>query len=193
MIDMKLNGAVLMAQQLLQPRMANARMVVDCTAGNGKDTLFLARHASRQTSLWVFDIQEQAISATKKLLTEHNVICDVHYILDCHSNISSYIAFPVDIITFNLGYLPGGDHDVTTQADTTIKSVQACIELLASGGLITIVSYPGHQAGNEENNKVNDFLCSLPQQKYTVACWQMINQIHNPPILYAIERKEKKA
>ena len=193
MIDMKLNGAVLMAQQLLQPRISNARMIVDCTAGNGKDALFLARHASRETSLWVFDIQEQAISATKKLLVEHNVICDVRYILDCHSNISSYIVLPVDIITFNLGYLPGGDHDVTTQADTTIKSVQACIELLASGGLITIVSYPGHQAGNEENNKVNDFHCNLPQQKYTVACWQMINQIHNPPILYAIERKEKKA
>ena len=189
---MKINGAVLMAHQLLQTRLADARTIIDCTAGNGKDTLFLACHASRKTSLWVFDIQEKAIAATKKLLDNHQFTCNVRYIQDCHSKIRNYIDSPVDIITFNLGYLPGGNHSVTTQAETTIRSVEACIDLLAEGGLITIVAYPGHKQGKEENSKVNDFLCSLPQQEFTVACWQMINQVHNPPILYAIERKDKR-
>jgi hypothetical protein len=51
------------------------------------------------------------------------------------------------LVTFNLGYLPGGDHSVTTNVDTTIQALQASSNVLQSGGLISVVAYVGHPGG----------------------------------------------
>lgn len=187
---MKLTGAVLMAHHLLQARLPQAAVIVDATAGNGKDTLFLARHANQKASFWIFDIQEKALMATKNLLVAKDIMINGTYIHDCHSKLDRYISEPIDIITFNLGYLPGSDHTISTQPSTTIKALEAATALLAPGGIITVVTYPGYQIGYQEHCLIKEFLPSLPQQQYTVACWEMVNQIHNPPILYAIERRE---
>lgn len=187
---MKLTGALQMAHQLLAPRLIKASIIVDATAGNGKDTLFLARHAPNTASFWIFDIQEKALAATKALLAAHKTEINGKYIHDCHSKLGCYISEAIDIITFNLGYLPGSDHTVSTQSSTTIKALESAANLLASGGIITIVAYPGHVSGYDECLRIEEYVRSLPQKQYTVACWQMMNQIHNPPILYAIERRE---
>ena len=45
----------------------------------------------------------------------------------------------VSCITFNLGYLPGGDHSVATRADSSIRAVESGLKLLKKGGLMTLL------------------------------------------------------
>lgn len=51
------------------------------------------------------------------------------------------------LVTFNLGYLPGGDRTFTTQSDTTLKALEAAKVILMDGGLISLVVYVGHPGG----------------------------------------------
>ena len=53
----------------------------------------------------------------------------------------------VDAIVFNLGWLPGAQHAVTTREDTTLAAVAQAVGLLAPGGVLTICIYPGHEEG----------------------------------------------
>lgn len=51
------------------------------------------------------------------------------------------------LVTFNLGYLPGGDKNLITKVDTTLQALQAASNVLQPGGLISIVAYVGHPGG----------------------------------------------
>lgn len=57
-------NALRLAQQLLLPKVACAWCIVDATAGNGKDTLFLAKNSPENGIVYAFDIQEDAIEAS---------------------------------------------------------------------------------------------------------------------------------
>lgn len=59
----------------------------------------------------------------------------------------SFTMYSYRLVTFNLGYLPGGDHTVVTNVDTTIQALQASSNVLQSGGLISVVAYVGHPGG----------------------------------------------
>lgn len=190
---MNIAGALHMAHRLLLSALPKATVIVDATAGNGKDTLFLARNALPQAQIWAFDIQHQAIEATRNLLMQEGISASINYVLDSHSNMDWYLKQPVDIISYNLGYLPGGDHSIATMASTTIIAMRKSLALLASGGLMTVVVYPGHPAGREEAEELAAFFVNLRQQKFTVACWSMVNQVNCPPILYAVEKKKEGA
>jgi len=39
---------------------------------------------------------------------------------------------------FNLGYLPSGDHSISTRPETTIQALSKAMELLVTGGIITL-------------------------------------------------------
>lgn len=181
-------NAVKMAHALLLPKLKNAYNVVDATAGNGKDTLFLAINTPSEAVIWAFDIQQTALNKTKALLADHGQERKVKFILASHDQIANYVNSPVDAAMFNLGYLPGGDHTVTTMPDTTVAALNQLLTLLNPMGIISIVAYPGHDMGRREELALRSFLATLPQKLYTVACWQMINQVNNPPVLYIVER-----
>lgn len=183
---MTVENALAMARHLLRDRLSAARTVVDATAGNGHDTLFLAANTPEDAAVWVFDLQREALDATARRLTENGLAGKCRLTLACHSTIAEYITAPVDAAMLNLGYLPGGDHGLTTRAATTVAALGATTGLLAPGGIITIVAYPGHTAGSEENEAVEAFLAALPQADFTVAVWKMLNQKNMPPILYVI-------
>ena len=59
---------------------------IDATMGNGHDTLFLCQMAGDKGSVWAFDIQKQALEATKALLAEHGYGKNAHLIKDGHEN-----------------------------------------------------------------------------------------------------------
>jgi hypothetical protein len=185
---MTIANAVTMAHRLLADRLATAGTAVDATAGNGRDTLFLADRTPDDAVVWAFDLQQAALDNTARLLDEHGLGGKCRLIADCHSRLDSYVTGPVDAAMFNLGYLPGGDHGFTTRAATTVAALGRITGLLAPGGLITVVAYPGHPAGDEENAAVADYLARLPQETFTVAVWRMVNQRNRPPILYIIGR-----
>ncbi|SDF09705.1 tRNA (mnm(5)s(2)U34)-methyltransferase [Sporolituus thermophilus] len=181
-------NAVKMAHALLLPKLKNAYNVIDATAGNGKDTLFLATNTPPDAVIWAFDIQQTALDKTQALLADHGQARKVKFILASHVHIADFVKSPVDAAMFNLGYLPGGDHTVTTMPNTTVAALNQLLALLKPTGIISIVAYPGHDMGRREELAVRSFLAALPQKLYTVACWQMVNQVNNPPVLYIVER-----
>lgn len=183
---MTIANALTMARQLLKDRLAAAKTVVDATAGNGHDTLFLAANSPADALVWAFDLQQAALEATARRLDEHGLTGKCRLIRACHSRVADHVTGRVDAAMFNLGYLPGSDHSFTTCAATTVTALGEITRLLAPGGIVTIVAYPGHQAGEEENTAVADFLATLPQAAFTAAVWRMLNQRNRPPILYII-------
>src|SRR5690554_1830257 len=98
-------------------------IVVDATAGNGYDTVFLANLVGKEGKVFSFDIQEEAIIRTKQNL-EKNKLCDrVVLINDSHASLDKYIDTTIKAAMFNLGYLPGGDHTISTKPDSTIAAL----------------------------------------------------------------------
>ncbi len=185
---MTIANAVAMAHRLLADKLATARTVVDATAGNGRDTLFLAANTPGDAVVWAFDRQQAALDNTARLLAEHGLGGKCRLVADCHSRLGDYVSGPVDAAMFNLGYLPGGDHGFTTCAASTVAALGCLTGLLAPGGLVTVVAYHGHPAGCEENAAVAEYLAKLPQTAFAVAAWRMLNQRNRPPILYIIGR-----
>jgi len=181
-------NAIRLAQELLLPKVARARCIVDATAGNGKDTLFLAENSPEHGVIYAFDIQENAIEASRKRLMEHNLDGKVQLILDSHANIRPYINKPIDVAMFNLGYLPGKCHEKMTMAESTVSALTDVVDQLSVGGIISVVAYPGHNHGQEENNAVRKYIMTLQPKQFTVICIDMINHLNHPPILYMIEK-----
>ena len=67
------------------------QIVLDCTVGNGNDTLFLAKLVGKTGKVYGFDIQSTAIKITKNKLLEKNLDKRVTLINDGHENIDKYI------------------------------------------------------------------------------------------------------
>lgn len=188
MIKLQLFNAVRVAHQLITGRLATAQYIVDATAGNGRDTLFLAQHSAAEAVITAFDIQETALTKTRQLLEKHRLAEKVHLILDSHANIARHVTKPVDLAVFNLGYLPGGSHAISTHASSTLEAVQQLMELLGAGGIISLIAYPGYPEGLAEHSVLQEYFLRLAPNLITVSCWQMINHTGNPPVLYIIEK-----
>jgi tRNA G37 N-methylase Trm5 len=118
-------------------------VVVDATAGNGNDTLLLAKLVGEKGRVYAFDIQQDAINNTIKKLQDNNLDPRVTVIKDGHQNMDKYVNDGIKAVMFNLGYLPGGDHSIATKGDTTITAVKKSMDLLMVGGIITVVIYYG--------------------------------------------------
>lgn len=185
---MKLSNAVKMAHQFLADRLSDAQYVVDATAGNGYDTLFLAENTSDDATVFAFDIQQIALDKTKKMIDARGFSAKVRYVLGSHINILSYVNQKIDVVMFNLGYLPGGSHKIATQGITTVPALQNVLQRLSLSGMVSVVAYPGHPAGKEEQLLIEDFFQSLPQKEYVVSSYTLLNQINHPPVLYMIEK-----
>lgn len=131
--------------------------VIDATIGNGKDTLTLCKKVNKG-HVFGFDIQEDAIVNTSKLLSEFNNFSlykkSHEYIYDTLSDYDSKIS----LVIFNLGYLPGGDKSITTNVKSTIKGIEGSIKLLNNKGEILIVIYPGHDEGKKEEQAILNFI-----------------------------------
>lgn len=148
-----------------------AASVIDATAGNGHDALFLAKHLSltKNSIFYVFDIQKQAIEITKTRIEENSLNLEVHYFHQSHHPFPTQIeAKSIDLIIYNLGYLPGGDKSITTKGSETVLSLKEAYELLRPGGLLSITCYPGHAEGAIEHLEVKTWIKQLSPSKATI-------------------------
>ena len=133
--------------------------VVDATCGNGHDSFFLANLSN--IHLHCIDIQKEAIDNTKIKLKElHHTPISYHN--RCHSNLD-FISEPIDLITYNLGYLPGSDKSIITSPLTTIGSINSTLEKGSDKMMISIMIYTGHQGGKCEKTALFDFFSTLDQ------------------------------
>lgn len=159
---------------------------VDATMGRGRDTLFLCELSKK---VYAFDIQKEALKSTESLLKENNINNAV-LINDGHENMEQYINTDIDCVTFNLGYLPGGNHSIQTKFETTKKAIEIAMKKLKVGGIISICIYYGKDSGYLEKNNILKYLKEIDSNAFTVILSDFINRPNNPP-LFALIIKEK--
>jgi len=182
-------NATTMAKAIIKRKIKNGDVAIDATVGNGHDTAFLAELVGEKGKVYGFDIQKQAINITKNLLLLKELNERVNLINDNHAHMDRYIKDKVDMIVFNLGYLPKGDHEIVTKSVTTIIALKKSIDLLKHNGIILITAYPGHEEGKKEKEEIEFFISQLNQKEFSVLKFEFLNQINSPPILYGIEKK----
>jgi len=175
---------------LLNRHIAEGDTVIDATAGNGKDTVFLAELVGNKGRVYAFDIQKIAITHTRELLEDKKLAGRVKLIQENHENMINCIdAKEVEGIIFNLGFLPGGSKDIITKTDTTLSALKDGLKILSDGGLIVIVIYTEHPGGREEKKAILDFCKELNYKKYNVLRYNFINQQSSPAQVLAIKKR----
>ena len=173
--------------------------VVDCTMGNGYDTLSLAEAvgcADGRGAVYAFDIQQEALDATRIYLSEHGIAdperTNIRLICDSHTEIDRYLAeVPGEIsaFVFNLGFMPGRDKTIMTTEDTSLPAIKKAINLVKTGGIVSVMAYSGHKEGEAECAAIYEFLKTLPSKKYHVAYVHMINQKKTAQSLFLVTTK----
>jgi len=176
-------SALEIIHRILRDHIKPGDICIDATAGRGKDTLFLAGLVGENGRVTAFDIQEEAVNSTRALLCENGMDSRVRVILDSHANMAQY-AEPgtVSAVTFNLGWLPGGDHNVFTHSDSSIAAIKAGLSLLRDGGIMTLIIYYGRETGFGERDALLDFLPTIDSDIYTVVEMPFVNRTNCPPI-----------
>ena len=176
------------AKSLLCEDIPKNGVLVDFTMGNGHDTLYLSRLVP-EGKVYAFDVQEQALANTKKLLDDNGVTNAV-LIKDSHEHILKYVAEEIDGGMFNLGYLPGSDKTVHTMRKSTELAVTGALERLKKGGHLVISVYPGHDEGRLEGELLLDMLSKLDRKTFCAMNFRILNAADSPFVI-AIEKYKK--
>ena len=163
--------------------------VIDCTMGNGNDTLSLAKltgadHGAEGALVYALDVQDKALESK-----------GIHLVKDSHVNLAKYIEAAgrqPSAIIFNLGFMPGQDKSILTSVDTTMQAVEAALDNIMEDGIISVVTYCGHPEGREEHDKLLEYFAALPSKRYHVAFFDMINQKKTAPSVFFVTRKKRK-
>lgn len=174
------NNTKTLVDELMKNKIPKSKTCLDLTFGNGNDS-YKMLSINKDIKVYGFDIQKSCIDNSK-------TIDGLMAINDSHLNFDSYVYTNIDFAIFNLGYLPGGDKNITTEYDIVIKTLEKLLIVLNDEGQIVITFYPGHKPGLEESIKVIKFLQTLNQKKFNVVRYDFINQINNPPFICLIER-----
>ena len=184
----ELRSARFLAREALERAVQAGDTAVDATMGNGHDTLFLANQVGPEGHVYAFDIQESAVESTRKLLAQHGVLARVTLLCTSHAELAGYVPRPVSAVVFNLGWLPGGNHSITTQCASTEKAVKSGLELLRPGGILTVCAYPGHEEGDRERSMLISLFSSLSNREYNVLRQSFINAGKGAPECFIIQK-----
>lgn len=187
MVDMQ--SARHWARALQEKALSPGGVAVDATMGNGGDTLALCQLAGPEGKVYAFDVQPQALESTRLKLEDAGFAQRAQLFLTGHENMAALVPPGVDLIVFNLGWLPGSPHELTTQTQTTLKALSAAFSLLKKGALITLCAYPGHDEGAREMQAVLAWARSLCPDKAQVMVQQYLDQPNAPALIAIVKRK----
>lgn len=180
-------NALQLTHRFLEAQVPTGGTCIDATVGRGRDTLFLCQLVGPTGKVIGFDIQKEALDSAQQLLEQQGCSAVLH--LDSHRHMARYAApESVDAIVFNFGWLPGGDHAIATQAESSIAAIEAGLELLKVGGVMSLCLYYGRDTGYEEKDAILEYLPTLDPAKYTVLVTEFINRPNDPPIPIRIRR-----
>ncbi len=170
--------------------------VIDATCGKGFDTLKLCQLSLSvdKGKVYGFDIQAEAIETTKHYLQANlspeiyrNIFLKKH----CHSTFPEEISpESIKLIVYNLGYLPGGDKQKTTESETTLQSLQKGEHLIIPGGVISMTFYPGHEEGANEKSRILSYISKLSPKEWSCCHHQWVNRKDSPSLLILQKRIE---
>ena len=178
------------AHQLIKACLHAGDIAIDATAGNGNDTLLLANIVTLSGRIYAFDIQDAAIDRTKTRLGEarHNV----QMIKQDHAQMPRFIPQAdhgqIAVVVFNLGYLPGGQKHITTNAQTSCAAISSALKLLRARGHCLILCYRGHPGGEEETIAISKLLAGLNPNNYRVEKHLSENSGPIAPVLFRVEK-----
>jgi 16S rRNA C1402 N4-methylase RsmH len=189
------------AHQLLSEVLHPGDLAVDLTAGNGADTLFLARAVGPIGCVLAFDIQEQALintadrlrlaglsSRRSPLSPSPALLPGVTLIGAGHEQLAEYLQAAPQGVIANLGYLPGGDETMITRSESTVVALRSTSDLLAAGGRLAVVVYPGHPGGEEEGKRVDALFSALSTKEWQLLRITVPNSVKAPYLLVAEKR-----
>ena len=170
-------------RKVIREHVCEGDICIDATAGRGNDTAFLCELVGESGHVLAFDIQEDAVNSTRELLAAKGLSSRAEVLLESHSEMARF-AKPgtVSCITFNVGWLPKGDHNIFTKKETSIPAIEAGLELLREDGIMTLILYYGKETGFEEHDALLEFLPSIDSSRYTVVEMPFVNRSNCPPI-----------
>jgi len=169
-----------MTHILLSHHLTEDMVAIDATVGQGFDTIFLAQHCKK---VYAFDIQPQALEIAKGKVDD--TCCEIEWILDSHANMTRYVHESIDVIVFNFGYFPTGDHTITTMTDSSLSAVHLALSLLKKDGWLVLCFYPGHPEGKKEMDAILEYLHT---QKLLITHYE--TEIANSPVLYLVSHRK---
>ena len=170
-----------LAQAILKPMIRLGDLVIDATAGNGHDTVFLAECVGPRGRVMAFDVQEAALVSARCRVDGTRWVeffHESHVTMDRHAAEGSVAA-----VMFNLGFLPGEDHGLTTETGETLAALEVAARLLKPGGVLAVTCYPGHPAGAGEAMAVENWLTCRTADGWRVARYGAIGTRRPAPFL----------
>ena len=183
--------AVKFVQDFLAARLVHPQLCIDATCGNGGDTAFLCGLTAPAGRVLAFDVQPEAIRSTRTRLEQANVPAD-RYSLICgsHADLLQYVQpGTADAVMFNFGWLPGADHGVFSTAQSSIPALQAALQAVRPGGIVSAILYSGAVIGSDEKQAVLRFLRALPLKSFTVLVCDFANWAETAPLPCLILKK----
>lgn len=189
-------------------------LLLDGTAGNGHDCLFLAHQAPAGSLLLALDIQEAALQASRARLEQAGMTArccasaraacalsplpsettDIRLVLHSHAALPELLDALPDMDRqrpllagiFNFGYLPGTNKRCTTTAAGSLAAVDALLERLAPQGCLSLHCYTGHEGGAAEEAALAQRLARLEPRRWRVLhCRDANRETHGESILLA--------
>lgn len=180
------------AREMIEGAMYEGARAIDATMGNGHDTQWLCELAGENGRIYAFDVQAEAVERTRERLAQNGLESRAALFCAGHERMGDFVPEQVDAIVFNLGWLPGAEHGVTTQTATTLQAVNAALELLKEDGLMTVCIYPGHDEGTRELKALMQWASELDDRRYDALLKTYLNQPNDPPRMLAVRKKKTK-
>ena len=175
-----------LAHRLLEGVVCEGSLAVDATAGNGHDTLFLARLVGPTGRVLAFDVQAAAIDSARTLLENEEVAERVMFFQESHALLADHAEQgSVGVVMFNLGYLPGADRAVITETAGTLAALESAAQVLRPGGWLCVTCYPGHSGGGDEAGAVEHWMEAKASSGWRVARYGLIGTRKPAPFLLA--------
>lgn len=175
-----------LAHRLLEDVVGEGALAIDATAGNGHDTLFLARLVGPSGRVLAFDVQAAAIESAQALLEREGVAERVVFYQESHTLLANRAeGGSTDGVIFNLGYLPGADRSVITETAGTLAALEAAAHVLRPGGWLCVTCYPGHSGGGDEATAVERWMETKAASGWRVARYGLIGTRKPAPFLLA--------
>ena len=94
------------------------------------------------------------------------------------------------MIVFNLGFLPGGDKNITTKEESSLEAIKTALEILSVGGVLSVTMYPGHEEGAKEQDIILEWAKNLDSREYHCVFANMLNQSKRAPQILWVTKKK---
>ena len=170
-------------QDFLAARLQNPQLLVDATCGNGHDTQFLCTLAGPAGHVLGLDIQQQAVDNTNARLAAAGYGAVGRAVLHDHARLAELVQpGTADCVLFNFGWLPGADHTVFSHAESSIPALEAALDALRPGGVLSAILYSGRVIGSDEKTEILHWMRTLPLTRCTVLVCDFANWAETAPL-----------